>query len=53
MSGVRCDIGTGTMVLSVNTRNLGEAREEVAIDYQGADLSVGFNGRYLFGVPRR
>ena len=45
--GVRCDLGTGTMVLSVNTPDLGEAREEVAIDYQGADLSVGFNGRYL------
>ena len=35
------------MVLSVNTPDLGEAREEVTIDYQSADLSVGFNGRYL------
>jgi len=45
--GVKCDLHAGALVLSVNTPELGEAREEVAIDYHGADLSVGFNGRYL------
>ena len=45
--GVKCDIHTGTLTLSVNTPDLGEGSEELAIDYQGASLTVGFNGRYL------
>ena len=44
---VTCDMSTGTLVLSVHTPDLGEAREELAIDYHGAALRVGFNGRYL------
>jgi len=45
--GVTCDIRANTLVLSVRTPDLGEAQEEVAIDYQGDALSIGFNGRYL------
>jgi DNA polymerase-3 subunit beta len=45
--GVKCDIHTGTLALSVNTPDLGEGSEELAIDYQGSGLTVGFNGRYL------
>lgn len=45
--GVKCDFHTGTLILSVNTPDLGEAHEELPINYQGDELSVGFNGRYL------
>jgi DNA polymerase-3 subunit beta len=45
--GVKCDIHAGTLALSVNTPDLGEGSEELAIDYQGSGLTVGFNGRYL------
>ena len=45
--GVKCDMRTNTLVLSVHTPDLGEAQEEVAVDYQGDALSVGFNARYL------
>jgi DNA polymerase III subunit beta len=45
--GVKCDIHAGTLTLSVNTPDLGEGSEELAIDYQGPGLTVGFNGRYL------
>ncbi len=45
--GVKCDIRANTVVLSVHSPDLGEAQEEVAIDYHGDALSVGFNGRYL------
>jgi DNA polymerase-3 subunit beta len=45
--GVTCDIHPRTLTLSVNTPDLGEGSEELAIDYQGAGLTVGFNGRYL------
>ena len=41
------DMRANTLVLSVHTPNLGEAQEEVVIDYQGDALSIGFNGRYL------
>jgi DNA polymerase-3 subunit beta len=45
--GVKCDIHAGILTLSVNTPDLGEGSEELAIDYQGPGLTVGFNGRYL------
>jgi DNA polymerase-3 subunit beta len=45
--GVKCDMRANTLVLSAHTPDLGEAQEEVAIDYQGDALSIGFNGRYL------
>lgn len=45
--GVKCDIHAGTLVLSVTTPDLGEGSEELAIDYQGSNLTIGFNGRYL------
>lgn len=45
--GVKCAIHPGTLALSVNTPDLGEGSEELAIDYQGSGLTVGFNGRYL------
>ena len=35
------------MEISVNTPDLGEGVEEIAIDYAGENLVVGFNGRYL------
>ena len=31
----------------VSLRNLGEAREEMDVDYAGETLSVGFNARYI------
>jgi DNA polymerase-3 subunit beta len=45
--GVKCEIHTGTLALSVTTPDLGEGSEELAIDYQGSNLIIGFNGRYL------
>jgi DNA polymerase-3 subunit beta len=45
--GVTCDIHTGTLALSVTSPDLGEGSEELAIDYQGSNLIIGFNGRYL------
>ena len=45
--GVKCDMRANTLMLSVHTPDLGEAQEEVAVDYQGDALSVGFNARYL------
>jgi DNA polymerase-3 subunit beta len=44
---VKMDISDGKLVLSSNNPDLGEALEELDIDYAGESLSVGFNARYL------
>jgi len=44
---VRVELSAGRLRLSANNPDLGEASEEVDIDYQGEPLTVGFNARYL------
>ena len=46
-NAVRADFGDNNLTISSSNPDLGEAREEVAIDYKGDKLSVGFNARYL------
>jgi DNA polymerase-3 subunit beta len=46
-NAVRFDFGEDNLVISSSNPDLGEAREEVAIDYKGDKLSVGFNAKYL------
>jgi DNA polymerase-3 subunit beta len=45
--GVKIQIEKDKMEISVNTPDLGEGVEEIAVDYNGENLIVGFNGRYL------
>ncbi len=45
--GVKLQIEKDKMEVSVNTPDLGEGVEEIAIDHGGATLIIGFNGRYL------
>jgi len=54
-SAVRFDIGEDKLVVSSSSPDLGEATEEVPIEYKGDNLSLGFNARYVidaFGVMR-
>jgi DNA polymerase-3 subunit beta len=39
-------------ILEVSSSNpeLGDAREEMDVEYQGPELSVGFNARYLLDI---
>ena len=39
--------GTGSMVIFSSNPDMGEAREEIDVEYQGETLDVGFNARYL------
>jgi len=48
--GVKIDVSEGKLVISANNPDLGEASEEVEVDYQGKPLTVGFNARYLMDV---
>jgi DNA polymerase-3 subunit beta len=46
-SAVRCDLGQDTLVVSSSNPDLGEAKEELAVDYKDDKLSLGFNARYI------
>ncbi len=44
---LRMELGEGRLVISSTNPDVGEAREEIAVDYDGEGLSIGFNARYL------
>jgi DNA polymerase-3 subunit beta len=44
---VKLELSTGILRLSSNNPELGEAREELDADYDGEDLALAFNARYL------
>lgn len=48
--GVRLDLSGNVLALSANNPDLGEAREEIDVDYEGEPLKIGFNFRYLIDV---
>jgi len=48
--GIKMELKTGKASISASNPELGEAVEEIDIDYQGKALTVGFNARYLIDV---
>ena len=44
---VRLELQPGTLILSSASPDLGEAREELDVDFEGEPLKIGFNARYL------
>jgi DNA polymerase-3 subunit beta len=44
---IRVDLTPGTLRISSSNPDLGEASEELDLDYQGDPLQIGFNARYL------
>ena len=48
--GIKFEIKTGLMVISSSNPELGEAREEVEIDYAADPITSRFNARYLIDV---
>jgi DNA polymerase-3 subunit beta len=47
---VRLQFSGGTLKLSVNTPDLGEAHDELAVTYDGDALEIGFNANYLLEI---
>jgi len=47
---VKIELSKDKMVLSKSAPYIGEAREEVIVDYKGKDVSIGFNPDYLTDV---
>ena len=47
---IKLDVFKDRMVVSKNTPDVGEAREELTTEYKGIDLTIGFNPSYLIDV---
>ena len=44
---MKFELTEGRLCLSSNNPDLGEAREELDVDYAGEELSIAFNARYV------
>jgi DNA polymerase III subunit beta len=44
---VRVTVKPGWLMLSASSAELGEAQETIAIDYDGEEMSIGFNAQYI------
>lgn len=45
--GIRIELRQNRMILSSDNPDLGKAREEVEVEYDGGDLIIAFNARYV------
>ncbi len=48
--GVTFSVASGKMEITSNNPELGDAKEEIEVDFKGKDLKIGFNARYMLDV---
>ncbi len=48
--GVKIKLNKDLMILSSSNPDVGDAKEEIDIDYNGSDISIGFNARYIIDI---
>lgn len=48
--GVTFALANGRMEITSNNPELGDAKEEIEVEYKGKDLKIGFNARYVLDV---
>jgi DNA polymerase-3 subunit beta len=48
--GIKMELKSGKVAITASNPELGEAVEEIEIEYNGKPLTVGFNARYLIDV---
>lgn len=48
--GVKVSLKSGLLEISSSNPELGDAREELEVDFQGPDITIGFNARYLIDI---
>jgi DNA polymerase-3 subunit beta len=44
---IKLEIGEGKIVISSSNPDLGEAQEELDVDFAGTPTTIGFNAKYL------
>lgn len=49
-NAVKLQLESGRLILSTNNPEVGEANEELTVDYKGEAIAIGFNSRYLMDV---
>jgi len=49
---IKIDLVKDRMIISKNTPDVGEAKEELDVEYKGPEITVGFNPNYLIDVLR-
>jgi DNA polymerase-3 subunit beta len=49
---IRMAFNAGILRFSVQTPDLGEAQDELAVNYSGDPLEIGFNANYLLEILR-
>jgi DNA polymerase-3 subunit beta len=49
-NAVKLQLEKNRLVLSTNNPEVGEANEELSVDYTGEEITIGFNSRYLMDV---
>ncbi len=48
--GIKVNLIKDCLILSSSNPDLGDAKEEIDIDYAGAEISIGFNARYIIDI---
>lgn len=48
--GVTLSLTQGKMEITSNNPELGDAKEEIEIEYRGRDMKIGFNAKYILDV---
>lgn len=48
--GVTLSVSQGRMEIASNNPELGDAKEEIEVQYKGKDVKIGFNAKYLLDV---
>jgi DNA polymerase-3 subunit beta len=48
--GVTLNLSKNKMEITSNNPELGDAKEEIEVDYSGRDIKIGFNARYILEV---
>lgn len=48
--GIRMELSTGCLRITSDNPDLGEAQEDIEVDYEGGELTAGFNARYFIDI---
>ncbi|MFQ5352518.1 MAG: DNA polymerase III subunit beta [Candidatus Binatia bacterium] len=48
--GIKLNVNDASLEVSANNPDLGEATEDVAVEYDGDEIEIGFNSRYILDV---
>jgi DNA polymerase-3 subunit beta len=49
-NAIKVDLAEDLITVTSSNPDLGEARDEIGVEYKGEDLSLGFNARYLIDI---